>query len=255
VEEYIGSMFFAMVGGILTPFDNGRFEGKVVVQSLPSFKDKIRLLTLSSPSIIILTLSLSHIAIVFIVLISSTSWIIPSDSSVPPMAPLLRILFAFMPLFVALAMADSLKSVSKEQIQCTMCSSCQNPCNPVPSPPPPSPPPPASSSANCPPPPSPPSSGGGGSYYYSPPPPAQYTYSSPPPPSYGGGGGIGGGGTYYPPPYNKNYPTPPPPNPIVPYFPFYYYSPPPPSTAAPSPSIGSSVPAIALFSSLFLLLL
>lgn len=117
---------------------------------------------------------------------------------------------------------------SKYEIECTMCSACDNPCNvpsspPPPSPPPPSPPPPSSSS-NCPPPPSPPSSSGGGSYYFSPPPPSQSNYYySPPPPSQSG--------YYYPPPY-KSYPTgpaPPPPNPIVPYFPFYYYSPPPPS--------------------------
>ncbi|KAF8410742.1 hypothetical protein HHK36_003284 [Tetracentron sinense] len=73
---------------------------------------------------------------------------------------------------------------AKYEIACTMCSSCENPCHPVPSPPPPSPPPatppppPPSSVSECPPPPSPPSSG----TYYSPPPPSQPTYSYGPPP-------------------------------------------------------------------------
>ncbi|XP_027115943.1 uncharacterized protein [Coffea arabica] len=127
---------------------------------------------------------------------------------------------------------------SKYQIECTMCSACDNPCS-TPSPPPPSPPPPSSSSSssNCPPPPSPPSSG---SNYYSPPPPSPsqsgYPYSSPPPPS-----GIIG--SYYPPPYRTypSGPTPPPPNPIVPYFPFYYYSPPPPSKSAAALNLRISV--------------
>ncbi|KAB5527401.1 hypothetical protein DKX38_021248 [Salix brachista] len=93
-----------------------------------------------------------------------------------------------------------------------MCSGCDNPCQPLPSPPPPPPPvsfcppqpPPAVVSAS-PPPPSVPSSG---TYYYSPPPPNSvptyaysppppysvptYAYSSPPPPA-----GVGG---FYPPP-------------------------------------------------------
>ena len=133
------------------------------------------------------------------------------------------------------AMAD-MAVKSKYQIECTMCSACDNPCDqvpspppPVPSPPPPSPPPPSSSS-NCPPPPSPPSNPTP-TYYYSPPPPSQptYVYSSPPPPN-GYNGGGGGGGAFYPPPY-QNYPAPPPPNPIVPYFPFWYHIPPPPSAA------------------------
>ncbi|XP_022856300.1 vegetative cell wall protein gp1-like [Olea europaea var. sylvestris] len=122
-----------------------------------------------------------------------------------------------------LVAANSTWVGSKYQIECTMCSACDNPCNtpspplsapPSPSPPPPSPPPP-STTIKCPPPPSPPSSG---SYYNSPPPP------SPP------GGATG---YYYPPPY-KSYPsgpTPPPPNPVVPYFPYYYHSPPPPSSS------------------------
>ncbi|XP_041996838.1 leucine-rich repeat extensin-like protein 6 [Salvia splendens] len=118
-------------------------------------------------------------------------------------------------------------AITRDHIACTMCSSCDNPCQPifsppppepvlsppppepVPSPPPPSPPPPYG--VNCPPPPSPPCDGGcGGVYYYPPPPPS-------------------GGGTYYPPPNpsSTDYPTPTPPNPIMPYFPFYYYNPPP----------------------------
>ncbi|KAJ0565331.1 hypothetical protein HanRHA438_Chr06g0252341 [Helianthus annuus] len=101
-------------------------------------------------------------------------------------------------------------SYSRDQVSCTMCDECENPCQPPPSPPPPSPPPPADT--NCPPPPSPPSP-------TSNPPPAtpsvpNFPYYSPPPPPPGGGG--------------YGYPTPPPPNPILPYFPFYYYNPPPP---------------------------
>ncbi|KAF7813552.1 leucine-rich repeat extensin-like protein 6 [Senna tora] len=102
---------------------------------------------------------------------------------------------SFMALFLGalVAMADPLKSTSKDQIQCTMCSSCENPCGSVQSPPPPSPPP--ASTGACPPPPSPPSSGAG-TYYYSPPPPSsQYTYYSPPPPASSSGGGIGGTGS------------------------------------------------------------
>ncbi|CAK7348368.1 unnamed protein product [Dovyalis caffra] len=91
--------------------------------------------------------------------------------------------------------------VSKDQIQCTMCSACDNPCQPLPSPPPPPPvstsppppsPPPPAAVSDCPPPPSMPSSG---PYYYSPPPPNSvptYEYSSPPPPA--------DVGEFYPPP-------------------------------------------------------
>ncbi|XP_023526139.1 leucine-rich repeat extensin-like protein 6 [Cucurbita pepo subsp. pepo] len=114
---------------------------------------------------------------------------------------------------------------AKYQIECTMCSACDNPCGQYLSPPPPPPSPPPS--INCPPPPSPPSSG---TYYYSPPPPPSqptYTYSSSPPPP----GNYGPSGYYQPPPYS-NYPAPPPPNPIVPYFPFYFHTPPPGSAAA-----------------------
>ncbi|KAL1211886.1 hypothetical protein V5N11_023868 [Cardamine amara subsp. amara] len=103
-----------------------------------------------------------------------------------------------------------LSVTSKDQtVSCTMCSSCDNPCNPVPSY---SPPPTPSSSG-----------GGGGSYYYSPPPPPSSSGGGKYPPPYGGDGGQG---YYYPPPYYGSYGTPPPPNPIVPYFPFYYHTPP-----------------------------
>ncbi|KAJ6879942.1 hypothetical protein NC652_033313 [Populus alba x Populus x berolinensis] len=120
---------------------------------------------------------------------------------------------------------SNVTGVSKDQIQCTMCSACENPCQPLPSPPPPPPPvstcPPAVVSGS-PPPPSMPSSG---TTYYSPPPPNSvptYAYSSPPPPA--------DVAEFYPPPIYGNYPAPPPPNPILPYFPYYYYDPPPSSS-------------------------
>lgn len=163
---------------------------------------------------------------------------------------LAAVLLSFPPGFSSLPVADRrISAGAKYQIECTMCSACDNPCGQYlsPPPPPPSPPPPV----NCPPPPSPPSSGT--YYYYSPPPPAQptYTYSSPPPPR----GIIGPGGYYQPPPYN-NYPAPPPPNPIVPYFPFYYHTPPPGSSAAVgrlTNSLACSVLTVALFSFLLAL--
>ncbi|GAA0155288.1 hypothetical protein LIER_38057 [Lithospermum erythrorhizon] len=108
---------------------------------------------------------------------------------------------------------------SKYQIECTMCATCDNPCNTPSSPPPPSPPPPSSS--NNYPPPSPPSSGGN-NYYYPPP----STPSQPNNPFYA------------PPPPYKTYPTgptPPPPNPIVSYFPFYYHTPPPSGSSLSKP--------------------
>ncbi|KAL0708474.1 hypothetical protein Bca4012_074900 [Brassica carinata] len=125
-------------------------------------------------------------------------------------------------LLILLLLSLSLRATSKDQtVSCTMCTSCDNPCNPVPSSsPPPTPPSGGGSYYYSPPPPTPPSSGGGGSYYY-------------PPPSTSGGGkypppyGDGGQSYYYPPASYGNYPTPPPPNPIVPYFPFYYHIPPP----------------------------
>ncbi|WZZ62973.1 hypothetical protein YC2023_063080 [Brassica napus] len=125
-------------------------------------------------------------------------------------------------LLILLLLSLSLRATSKDQtVSCTMCTSCDNPCNPVPSSsPPPTPPSGGGSYYYSPPPPTPPSSGGGGSYYY-------------PPPSTSGGGkypppyGDGGQSYYYPPASYGNYPMPPPPNPIVPYFPFYYHIPPP----------------------------
>ncbi|KAL3517397.1 hypothetical protein ACH5RR_019986 [Cinchona calisaya] len=97
---------------------------------------------------------------------------------------------------------STITAMAKDQISCTMCSSCDNPCQPIYSPPPPSPPPPS------PPPPIP-------EYYWpppSPPPvnqcppppsPPPVNECPPPPPGGGGGGGGGGnepGGSYYPPP-------------------------------------------------------
>ncbi|GER46879.1 hydroxyproline-rich glycoprotein family protein [Striga asiatica] len=129
---------------------------------------------------------------------------------------------------------------SKYQIDCTMCSACDNPCN-TPSPPTPSSPPPPSS--------------GSGSYYGPPPPQTPFSYYQPPPaPGFHGGGG----GTYFNPPQMVPAgPAPPPPNPIVPYFPFYYHNPP------PSPSSDSSIPlkkakafnfiAVALLFSIFII--
>ncbi|MCD7472689.1 hypothetical protein HAX54_014017 [Datura stramonium] len=131
---------------------------------------------------------------------------------------------------------STITALAKDQISCTMCSSCDNPCQPIFSPPPPSPPPPLS----CPPPPSlpPPPPPPSSSYYNCPPPPSP-PQSCPggcsqplsPPYNGGGGGGSSGDGDYYnTPTYPSIYPTPPPPNPIVPYFPFYFYNPPPSNT-------------------------
>lgn len=123
----------------------------------------------------------------------------------------------------------ALTSAKSQIVDCTMCTSCDNPCqtNPSPPPPTPSPPPPATTTTPaCPPPPS--SGGGGGGPYYYPPPSQSGSYH--PPPSSSGGGGY-----YYPPPKSGgNYPYTSPPNPIVPYFPFYYYNPPPQSVTSGS---------------------
>ncbi|XP_057475620.1 leucine-rich repeat extensin-like protein 3 [Actinidia eriantha] len=121
---------------------------------------------------------------------------------------------------------------SRYQIECTMCSACDNPCDT-------SPPPPSTPSSIRPPPPSPPSSG---NYYPSPPPPAAYSYAPPV---------IDG---FYPPPPYRNFPGPPPPHPIMPYFPYYYYSPPPPSPSGSVKLTTRFVPhAMALFLSLLCL--
>ena len=120
-------------------------------------------------------------------------------------------------LLILLLLSQSLCVTSKDQtVSCTMCSSCDNPCNPVPTSSPPPPPTPPRSSGGS----------GGGSYYYSPPPPPSNSGGGKYPPPYGGYG-DGGQSYYYPPASYGNYPTPPPPNPIVPYFPFYYHVPPP----------------------------
>ncbi|KAL4202540.1 hypothetical protein AMTRI_Chr02g221580 [Amborella trichopoda] len=130
------------------------------------------------------------------------------------------------------------------RVSCTQCSSCLNPCNPIPvtpspppppspSPPPPSPPPPTpSNSGECPPPPAPPS-----------PPPSGYIYSSPPPPASPSGSGNPPGnptptapfyGYGNPPPSSvvPYYLAPPPPYSIMPYYPYYFHTPPPPSSSA-----------------------
>ncbi|KAJ4727754.1 hypothetical protein OWV82_000800 [Melia azedarach] len=66
-------------------------------------------------------------------------------------------------------LSSSSKTTSKDQIACTVCDSCENPCQPLPSPPPPPPvvicpppppplsPPPPPAVPKCPPPPAPPS--------------------------------------------------------------------------------------------------
>ncbi|KAL5791894.1 hypothetical protein ACOSP7_000488 [Xanthoceras sorbifolium] len=84
--------------------------------------------------------------------------------------PLLLILF---PLILAFqfnyfSFVSATKTSSKEQIECTMCTSCENPCQPLSSPPPPPP------EIACPPPPPPPSP---------PPPPALPDCPPPPPPA------------------------------------------------------------------------
>ncbi|KAK4357207.1 hypothetical protein RND71_022817 [Anisodus tanguticus] len=101
---------------------------------------------------------------------------------------------------------STITAMARDQISCTLCSSCDNPCQPIFSPPP--------LPLSCPSPPLPP------------PPPAPAPSSDLPlSPSYGSDGGSGGDGNYYYPPTDPSvYPTPPPPNPIVPYYPFYYYN-------------------------------
>ncbi|KAI3967894.1 hypothetical protein MKX01_027077 [Papaver californicum] len=156
------------------------------------------------------------------------------------MAKPLQILLSMMLLhliYASIAKAARLTVTSKEQIECTMCDACENPCQPPityaspPPPPPPTPsPPPQTPTNDCPPP-----SQSTPTYYYSPPPPNNptptYTYSSPPPP------GQAIGGLAKPPPNGYSlYPGPPPPNPIVPYFPYYYHAPPPPQSSS-SPNL------------------
>ncbi|KAL2510505.1 Uncharacterized protein Adt_16105 [Abeliophyllum distichum] len=154
---------------------------------------------------------------------------------------------------------STVTAMAKDQVSCTMCSSCDNPCQPIFSPPPPPSPQPPSSGINCPPPPSPPNNG---VYYYSPPPPANPSYY--PPPSGSGGNpsyypprsGSGGNPSYYPPTNAYGYTTPPPPNPILPYFPFFYYNTPPASPHSDSKSVQlKTQPSVASLIILSLLLL
>ncbi|KAK4796283.1 hypothetical protein SAY86_028609 [Trapa natans] len=94
------------------------------------------------------------------------------------------------------AAASLSSSSTKYQIECTMCSGCNNPCGKSYSPPPP------------------PQSSSGVPYYYTPPQQHQWPPSQSQP-TY-----------YYPPPpkYDSYFPGPPPPDPIVPYFPYFYHS-------------------------------
>ncbi|KAI3837367.1 hypothetical protein MKW92_016109 [Papaver armeniacum] len=143
------------------------------------------------------------------------------------MAKLLQILLSVLLvhlIYASTAKAGRMTVKVKEQIMCTMCDACENPCEPPityaspPPPPKPSPPPPTPTTNDCPPPPSQSTP----VYYYSPPPPSTPSYTPYTPPAIGG--------LIKPPPSGYNlYPGPPPPNPIVPYFPYYFHAPPPPS--------------------------
>lgn len=135
--------------------------------------------------------------------------------------------------FISVFLCFLPQSTTTDEITCTMCATCENPCQP-PAPVSPPPPPPE---PQCPPPPPPPkpecppspASSSSGIYYSSPPPsltsdysPPSFTYLSPPPPIMGGGGyGGGGGGSAC-----VGYCVPPPPNSFVPNFPNYYDIPP-----------------------------
>ncbi|XP_011042817.1 PREDICTED: leucine-rich repeat extensin-like protein 6 [Populus euphratica] len=76
-----------------------------------------------------------------------------------------RMRMLLLTLSINFSLSSTISKVSKEQIPCTMCYSCDNPCQPLPSPPPPAIP-------ECPPPPPPPS----------PPPPAIPECPPPAPP-------------------------------------------------------------------------
>ncbi|XP_057535443.1 extensin-1-like [Amaranthus tricolor] len=146
-------------------------------------------------------------------------------------------LLYIIPIFLTLCtISSAITSVSKQQIACTMCDTCENPCQPpiitVP-PPPPQP--------ECPPPPSPTTTVKSPPGYSIP----TFSYYSPPPPI---GGGSGGGGGGVP---RGIYGVPSPPNPIVPYFPYYYYSPPPPKGGS-SPSCLKTVHYFVTFIFIFL---
>ncbi|KAH0738792.1 hypothetical protein KY290_037497 [Solanum tuberosum] len=129
------------------------------------------------------------------------------------MAPLHSQLLVFSTLILLLNVqlthaTPTTTAIAKGQITCTMCSSCDNPCQPISSPPPP------------------PSS----DYNFHPPQycPGGCSQQPPLPPYNGGGGGVGDGDYYYPPTDPSVYPIPPPPNPILPYFPFYFHNRPSP---------------------------
>ncbi|KAG6504395.1 hypothetical protein ZIOFF_036728 [Zingiber officinale] len=143
----------------------------------------------------------------------------------PPAAAPAAILLLLLLAATSPPAASESKSVARDGASCTMCASCDNPCQPIyyPSPPPP---PRIPETPSAP----------GTFYYYSPPPPS------------------GGGGVYYPPLTGIYFKAPPPPNPFMPYFPFYYYSPPPPSNSATGATVASkSILFSASLLSLFLI--
>ncbi|KAE8009415.1 hypothetical protein FH972_005852 [Carpinus fangiana] len=133
---------------------------------------------------------------------------------------LILLLFQYSNFISSATSTTNTTTVSKDQIACTMCSECENPC-PVPALPPPPPPPPE---VLPPPPPSP-------ALPECPPPPTRHPcpnncYSDSPPSS----------GSPWPPNSGTTEPLPlAPPNPMVPYFPYYYYT--PPGTATHSNSV------------------
>lgn len=143
----------------------------------------------------------------------------------------LLILFIFILLSLPnLSFSTSITTSSTDQTPCTMCYSCENPCQPLPSPPPPV--------IVCPPPPP------------SPPPPPPTGPLCPPPPKLHPRTPDTGiiGGAYYPPPTGGELS---PPNPEVPYFPYYYNYPPAPPSSVTSNSVALRlklvVPSIFLF--------
>ncbi|XP_052191489.1 leucine-rich repeat extensin-like protein 3 [Diospyros lotus] len=130
----------------------------------------------------------------------------------PPLVVLfLLFLFVLASRFNVSPAISSVTAISRDQVACTLCSSCDNPCQPILSPPPPLPLPPPE--PNCPPPPMPP------------PPPESNCPPLPrplPPPE------SNSPPLPLPPPrpIGINFPEWPPPNPMMPYFPLYHYNPP-----------------------------
>ncbi|XP_023004682.1 glyceraldehyde-3-phosphate dehydrogenase, testis-specific-like [Cucurbita maxima] len=119
------------------------------------------------------------------------------------MANLVSIYFTFLLFTLSkFSFLSSATAVAKDQVGCSMCSSCDNPCQL----PPPPPPPPTS---QCPPPPPPP-----------PPSCSTCVHPSPTPPTSVQPYQPADGGQF------PGLAPPPPPNPILPYYPYYYYSPP-----------------------------